>query len=65
MQARSFNAPLIRRFLAIGDWLSHAPTPCLVRRLPDQARFSLVLYHGDHSISAMESLSLGFSGPLK
>jgi hypothetical protein len=30
------------------------PTSCLVRRLPDQARFSLVLYHGDHSISAIE-----------
>jgi len=53
MQARSSNAPLIRPFLAIGDWLSHASTSCLVRRLPDQARFSLVLYHGDHSISAI------------
>jgi hypothetical protein len=26
------------------------PRACLVRRLPDQARFSLVLYRGDHSI---------------
>jgi hypothetical protein len=35
--------------LAIGYRLFHRGA-CLVRRLQGQARFSLVLYRGDHSI---------------